>query len=180
MALMPTLNPSFNSFPLGLTDLIQQLTMPTSAPVQTTMVAPMIDPPVASGDFVNDFINNVRYTAAGKYYDQNHRMEPYAVDCSSLLGRALKSCNINVDPSMTTASMPAQLRKAGFIEMPFSNNNLQVGDIVWRDGHAEVYVGNGRTFGARGVGKPIGETNLFDANGNNVFRFSRIYRYGGG
>lgn len=93
------------------------------------------------------------------YSMSNRTMNP-DVDCSSfvyyaLLNNGFTKTQLGSYP-FNTSSMPSILTKVGFEQIPYSENKLQEGDIVWypkgfdghRYGHTEVYVGNGQNVGA--------------------------------
>ena len=49
----------------------------------------------------------------------------------------------------TTADMGGILQRNGFRQFPFTSvADLKEGDILWRIGHTEIYVGNGQNAGA--------------------------------
>lgn len=71
------------------------------------------------------------------------------VDCSSFVYFALKNAGYNVgDDVFATGQMDKALKGAGFIRLPYSSVTLKEGDILWRLGHTEVYIGEGKTVGA--------------------------------
>ncbi len=65
-------------------------------------------------------------------------------------------------------------------------NNLQRGDILYKDGHIAFYIGNGQTVEARGVNNPRGgeyrpgdqggEIDIYEAQGRG---WTEVYRYVG-
>lgn len=48
----------------------------------------------------------------------------------------------------STATEGEELKKAGFARLEFDKAQLRAGDILWRSGHTEIYIGNGQTVGA--------------------------------
>ena len=83
----------------------------------------------------------------------------------------------NVNPNMTTATMPNDLKKAGFSMIPFNPNDLREGDILWRNGHTEIYSGNGNTIGAHSTKSGVGERSLYGRNGNLITPYTHIFRH---
>lgn len=91
------------------------------------------------------------------------------VDCSSLVYYALLNSGYSKEQigsyPFSTYSMPDILPKAGFTRHSFTSvSDLQPGDILLRDGHTEIYIGNGKNVGAHSNydGKPG------DSSGNEV------------
>lgn len=84
-------------------------------------------------------------------YDQNHRAGGIDYDCSSLVWFSLKQAGFPLSGGpFTTREMDGVLRQQGFQKFPFNRALLQPGDILWRSGHTEIYIGNGKTVGAHG------------------------------
>lgn len=82
-------------------------------------------------------------------YDQTHRELNPDVDCSSFVYYAIRNTGIDVGSTpFNTYSETAALTKAGFEEHDYNQSELQEGDILLRDGHTEIYVGNNQTVGA--------------------------------
>ena len=127
-------------------------------------------------DYTNAFINVAADTARGLTYSQGKRTQRGYADCSSLTARALNNYGIKVNPNMTTVSMPKDMKAAGFEMMAIDPNNLQVGDILWKNGHTAIYAGNGKTIEARGEGKPVGEYSLFGKSGKMTIPYTHIFR----
>jgi SpoIID/LytB domain protein len=87
------------------------------------------------------------------YSQKNRTMNP-DVDCSSFVyyglinGGGFTTKQLGSYP-FTTSTMGKILEKNGFKVNKFTSiSNLQEGDILWRSGHTEVYVGNGKNVGA--------------------------------
>ena len=76
------------------------------------------------------------------------------VDCSSFVYYGLlKGANFTTNEiggsAFTTRDMIGILTKSGFKAYTFtSQDNLQRRDILWRNGHTEVYIGDGQNVGA--------------------------------
>ena len=122
-------------------------------------------------DYVAYGLNNLK----GFKYNQDLRMKPGYIDCSSLIGRSLQGAGYKVNPGMTTATMAKDLPAIGFNRMAFDPNNLQPGDILWRNGHAAFYLGNGKVFGGH-VKTGASELPLYRKNGQQLFNFTHVFR----
>lgn len=82
-------------------------------------------------------------------YDQKHRDLNPDIDCSSFVYYALKNAGYNVGATaFDTRRMDVDLKGAGFKRLAYSRSILEEGDILWRPGHTEVYIGDGKTVGA--------------------------------
>lgn len=74
------------------------------------------------------------------------------VDCSSfvyyaLLNNGYTTSQLGTYP-FTTRNMSNILTSIGFEKISFDYDKLQEGDILWRSGHTEVYIGDGKNVGA--------------------------------
>lgn len=105
----------------------------------------------------------------GAPYSQAQRMSPGKFDCSSAVMRAYQSVGLlpTKGYNLTTSTIASDKH---FMEI--NRNQLQPGDVCWKKGHMEMYVGGGKTLGAHKVGTPLGYSTL----GN---RFNRFYRIRG-
>lgn len=118
-------------------------------------------------------------------YSQHQRYGNPDYDCSSLVAGALKSVGFNVT-WFTTANMGAQLESIGFTRHSFTGlSNCQLGDILWRSGHTEMYLGNGKSVGAHMGYKDIyDDAYPGDQTGNEISvancgsNWTYFYRYG--
>ena len=83
-------------------------------------------------------------------YSQIHRNGDPDYDCSSFIWYALKQAGFDVGSyAFATPSMPSVLQAAGFEMFDInSGTQLEPGDILLRDGHTEIYIGDGKTVGA--------------------------------
>lgn len=85
-------------------------------------------------------------------YSQTKRKLNPDVDCSSFVYYALTKGGIKNlgDSPFNTSSMDDPMTKAGFTKNDFdgSADKLQKGDVVWRSGHTEIYIGDNKTVGA--------------------------------
>ena len=126
---------------------------------------------------VSQFLTNARNNAVGAQYSQTLRRKQGYYDCSSFVAGNLNQMGFNVNPNMTTATMPNDLKKAGFSMIPFNPNDLREGDILWRNGHTEIYSGNGNTIGAHSTKSGVGERSLYGRNGNLITPYTHIFRH---
>lgn len=98
-------------------------------------------------DWATSIANNNKYG-----YSQNNRWGNPDYDCSSLVLQAYENAGIKVKEAGAsyTGNMKSALLKSGFefVSGTPNVNNLQPGDILWRNGHTEMYIGNGKMVGA--------------------------------
>ena len=80
-------------------------------------------------------------------YDQNSRWGP-DYDCSSLVISAFKNAGVDVGKASYTGNMCSELSKHGFSLYSFDRSILKRGDIMWRSGHTELYIGDNQQVGA--------------------------------
>lgn len=83
-------------------------------------------------------------------YDQTNRWGP-DYDCSSLLiaGFEQAGCPVKTNGATNTRNMKEVFAKCGFETYTYSSNMEFVrGDVLWRTGHTEMYIGNGQRVGA--------------------------------
>lgn len=87
------------------------------------------------------------------YSQKNRTMNP-DVDCSSFVyygllnGGGFTKEQLGSYP-FTTDTMGSILERIGFKAYSFKSvSDLKEGDILWRNGHTEVYIGNGQNVGA--------------------------------
>ena len=120
----------------------------------------------------------VGYCQTHRYYNENSN-GCLDVDCSAFVYYALLNNNYDVrkySPSAFTTGGGERetLTSLGFTEMDFPGpNNCQKGDILWRDGHTEIYSGDGKSVGAHGAdnlpgGHPSGNTGKLATNGDQT------------
>ena len=88
-------------------------------------------------------------------YSQINRNGNPDYDCSSLVYYSLYNTGwpiASICPyAFSTGGMTDVLTQLGFQKITFSNgdySSLVAGDILWREGHTEIYIGNGQTVGA--------------------------------
>ena len=126
-----------------------------------------VKPASKSAVGVESFINEA-LKMQGWAYSQEKRMQNGFVDCSSLVVRAMINSGFTGNTAnLTTYSMPNDSR---FYEVPMSQ--MSRGDILWTNDHMEIYMGNGKTFGAFRPGKATGYA-------GNPGRFIKAYRLSG-
>ena len=84
-------------------------------------------------------------------YSQENRWGP-DYDCSSFVISALKNAGIDVGNASFTGNMVDELSKRNFQYISWSDtggvSGLRRGDIMWRSGHTEMYIGNNQQVGA--------------------------------
>lgn len=83
-------------------------------------------------------------------YSQPNRGGDPDYDCSSFVWAALRHAGFDVGSSpFNTDGMDSVLKAAGFERSDFRDvASLQAGDVVWADGHTEIYMGDGEFVGA--------------------------------
>ena len=119
-----------------------------------------------------DLLANARQMAANaKGYDQGMRGKDGYWDCSSFVGHALKGAGVNINPFLTTSDMNPYTKKnamapAGF-EWHEGMDGVQEGDVLWKNGHTELYSGNGNTVGAHSKKNGVSEYKM--AGGYNGY-----------
>ena len=128
-------------------------------------------------NFSDALLSNARArasTATG--YSQTNRMGKTTYDCSSFVGRNLKDLGFNIDPGITTANLTpnsSMMRKLGFQWVP-KGQGFQAGDILWKNGHTEIYSGGRNTIGAHSSKNGVSE---YDKQ--NLNSFAGGWRYVG-
>lgn len=107
-----------------------------------------------------------RYT-----YSQANRYGEYQYDCSSFVARLYKEFfNIDV-PSTTDGYSTSSSAYVG----PIGSVELQPGDVLWGDGHVEIYLGNGLKVGARSARVAIADQIKID--NYSASQFTHVYRF---
>ena len=145
------------------TEIISQNSEKVSQSSQVNSVKPASKSAVGVESFINEALK-----MQGWAYSQEKRMQNGFVDCSSLVVRAMINSGFTGNTAnLTTYSMPNDSR---FYEVPMSQ--MSRGDILWANDHMEIYMGNGKTFGAFRPGKATGYA-------GNPGRFIKAYRLSG-
>ena len=105
-----------------------------------------------------------RYT-----YSQANRYGEFQYDCSSLVAR-LYSQYFNFTAPSTTSGYGTDyyVGADGAVE-------LQPGDVLWRSGHVEIYLGNGLRVGAHSANLPTADQ--ISIENYNTGYFTRVYRF---
>lgn len=105
-----------------------------------------------------------RYT-----YSQPNRYGEFQYDCSSFVSRLYKEY-FNITTPGTTAQYGSQYRvgREGEVE-------LQPGDILYRTGHVEIYIGNGLRVGAHGDSLPTKDQISVESYTRGYF--TDVYRF---
>ena len=109
-------------------------------------------------------------------------------DCSEAVRTAWAA--VGVLPKncyMWTGNEKELLESHGFVELPFRDTALEVGDVLWKQGHTEMYVGNGLQAGFNGdeqggigVGAKQGDQTGYESYLKPVRDYwQKVYRYKG-
>lgn len=87
-------------------------------------------------------------------YDQTNRWGP-DYDCSSLVIQAYENggCPVKTNGASYTGDMVAVFKECGFEDVTSqitlsSGSGLKKGDVLWVNGHTEMYIGDGNIVGA--------------------------------
>lgn len=98
-------------------------------------------------DWATSIANNDNYG-----YTNDKSSNSLGYDCSGLVLQAYENAGVGVKEAgaSSTKNMKSALLKTGFefVSGTPNVNNLQPGDILWKNGHTEMYVGNGQMVGA--------------------------------
>lgn len=105
-----------------------------------------------------------RYT-----YSQTNRYGEYQYDCSSLIARLYKAF-FNFDAPATTHGYSSAYRVGSD-----GSVDLQPGDVLWRSGHVEMYIGNGLQVGAHTDGIPVAKQISVESYRQGAFTY--VYRF---
>lgn len=108
--------------------------------------------------------NDDRYT-----YSQSNRNGEFQYDCSSLVYR-LYSKYFGIQVPTTTSGYGAQNRigEDGSV-------TLQPGDVLWRPGHVEMYIGNGQRVGAHSAN--VATKDQISVKEYKAGQFTYVYRF---
>ena len=148
----PTIVPASNGNPYGQTLVPQQNpTMLQETPAQ------------ADSGYAGKLLgiaNRRAGEAAGYSQDRNLRITSH-YDCSSFVARSLQEAGYSINPkNFSTADMDPSDKSNIMVQNRFGWTNglggRQPGDIMWRKGHTEIYIGNDKTIGALNTEKGVG------------------------
>lgn len=84
-------------------------------------------------------------------YSKDNRMGSNQVDCSSMVYRAWKHFGVKLGDSDYPPTANAIRSWCERTNKMVSEKDLQAGDLLLRSGHVEMYIGNGKRFGAHGT-----------------------------
>lgn len=105
-----------------------------------------------------------RYT-----YSQANRYGEFQYDCSSLIARLYKQY-FNFDAPSTTRGYGSAYYVGADGQV-----DLQPGDVLWRPGHVEMYIGNGLQVGAHTDGVPAADQISVESYVRGYF--TKVYRF---
>lgn len=118
-------------------------------------------------------------------YSQCSRTGP-DYDCSSLVYYSLLNSGYSEEElgsyPFSTSSEESVLPKIGFTSHTYVESELQAGDILWRNGHTGIYIGDGQTVEAHGpegggvCGRQGDQTGDEISVSNNSGNWTRYYR----
>lgn len=108
--------------------------------------------------------NDDRYT-----YSQSNRFGDFQYDCSSFVYRLYKEYfGIQVPASTSGYGTQNRIGEDGKV-------TLQPGDVLWRSGHVEMYIGNGQRVGAHSAKLDIKDQ--ISIKGYKAGNFTYVYRF---
>ena len=132
---------------------------------------------MAMMNFSDALLTNARARASSATgYSQPNRMGKTTYDCSSFVGRNLRDLGFNINPGITTRDITPNsqmMRNLGFQWVP-KGQGYQAGDILWKNGHTEIYSGGRNTIGAHSTKNGVSE---YDKQ--NLNSFAGGWRYVG-
>lgn len=161
-----TSSSSSNSNSSVSTSTSSSTTSAPSAPSAPAPSAPASTPAPSTSASIESFINEA-LKMEGWTYSQSQRMQYGFADCSSIISKAMVNAGMTSNPNLNTRSIVSDSR---FYQVPMSQ--IKRGDILWTNGHMEIYMGGDTTFGAFRPGRPAGYA-------SNISRFVRAYRISG-
>lgn len=124
------------------------------------------------GKMLNMLSEAIRICDDNRYtYSQDNRYGEYQFDCSSFVYRLYQQYFGISIPTTTSGYSTSSPNCIGAI----NSVELQPGDVLWRNGHVEIYLGNGLTAGAKSgkvaIADQVKISNLNYNNFTHVFRF---------
>lgn len=132
-----------------------------------------------SGDQIASWAEKIAADDSHGYSQKNRKGDP-DYDCSSLVYYAVTQgagIQLSINYPFSTSNERDVLQAAGFTGNSWDGKDtsvLQRGDIVWKDGHTEIYSGNGKFTGAHmneknGTGlPPYPESTPGDQTGHEI------------
>lgn len=86
--------------------------------------------------------------AKAKKWDLSKITTDCETDCSALIAVLANCAGLSVSKDMYTGNQVAALTKVGFTKIAYAESKLQRGDVIWRKGHTEIYVGTTKSYSA--------------------------------
>lgn len=86
--------------------------------------------------------------AKAKGWDLSKITVDCETDCSALIAVLCNCAGLSVSKDMYTGNQVAALTKVGFTKMSYAESKLKPGDVIWRKGHTEIYVGTSTSYSA--------------------------------
>ncbi|MBR1811870.1 MAG: C40 family peptidase [Clostridia bacterium] len=103
-------------------------------------------------------------------YSQTNRYGNPDYDCSSFVYKVFYDAGFGIRQWGNTSSLPGDFKAAGFTyitNIDFTKTtDLQRGDILWRSGHVEIYMGNGQIVGAHSADSTAAHPNRSPKSGD--------------
>lgn len=84
--------------------------------------------------------------AKAKKWDLSKITVDCETDCSALIAVLANCAGLSVSKDMYTGNQVAALTKVGFTKLSYAESKLQPGDVIWRKGHTEIYVGTTTSY----------------------------------
>lgn len=106
-------------------------------------------------------------------YDQSRRYQEFYYDCSSLVARLYKKY-FNIITPNTTSAYGGKYRVG-----PATSVTLKPGDVLWRQGHVTIYIGNGKYVAAHGrdgsyARNPASQISVYN---DSPAKYTYVYRF---
>lgn len=107
-------------------------------------------------------------------------------DCSEAVRQCWEAVGVLPSGSyMWTGNEDELLTANGFVRLPFVKSTLQVGDVLWKEGHTEMIVRpgmqggfNGDEKGGIGIGAKVGDQTGYESYVKPIRDYwTRVYRY---
>ena len=106
-------------------------------------------------------------------YSKPNRNGKYSFDCSSFCARLYKKYFNKTIPNSTS-----QYGNTGYIGK-VGSVKLQPGDILWRSGHVELYIGDNKRAGAHDhyPSRPQDDISIKKGLPSGTYAFTKVYRF---